>query len=70
MRRYKTSCFNCGKETRDTKKSSKPIDVCASCVKEAKSFDEVEYQKKLKNLIMPKNITNTPIHKTEQEVHK
>jgi len=35
MRKYKTFCFNCGKETRNTGIGIKPIDVCSTCIKEA-----------------------------------
>ena len=56
MRKYKTFCFNCGKETRNTKKSAKPIDVCSNCVREAKGFNEEEYQKKFDKIMMPKRL--------------
>ncbi len=39
MRRYKTFCVNCGKETRNSPnykgKPQKPIDYCSICIKEA-----------------------------------
>ena len=38
MRKYKTFCVNCGKETRNTKKDfTKPIDYCRVCINLADS---------------------------------
>ena len=36
MRKYKTFCVNCGKETRNKGIGIKPIDYCSTCIKEAK----------------------------------
>lgn len=39
MRKYKTFCVNCGKETRNTKKDfTKPIDYCKECINYAKNI--------------------------------
>lgn len=44
MKRYKTFCFICDIETRNTKKSSKSIDVCSKCYEQNKR-DLIRYNK-------------------------
>ncbi|KKN76024.1 hypothetical protein LCGC14_0374140 [marine sediment metagenome] len=45
MRKYKTGCFICGRETRNTRTGIKPIDVCSICVKVADKEKEVKEDK-------------------------
>ncbi len=62
MRKFKTFCFNCGKETRNKGIGIKPIDVCSSCIKEAES----ERKRKLNKLSeddLRKYLTNLQIDK-------
>lgn len=52
MRRYKTACFICGRETRNRGIGKKSIDVCYKCMKDYKLTNQTEIRDLFREIIL------------------